>query len=154
MNGHVEADGLWALAVTLRNTAPLADQSGDVRRRILLVDDEPEIIDILREYLEHAYDVDSALEARGAIERIHAQRPDLIFLDINMPGINGVQALRLIKQIDDTIPVLMITANTDNALAAEALKLGAWSYIPKPFNLKYLDHLIPAAWSGRSRTTG
>jgi len=66
-----------------------------------------------------------------------------------MPGINGVQALRLIKQIDNTIPVLMITANTDNALAAEAIKLGALSYIPKPFNLKYLDHLIAAAWSRR-----
>ena len=41
----------------------------------------------------------------------------------------------------------MVTANTDNALAAEAIKLGAFSYIPKPFNFKYLDHLIAAAWS-------
>ena len=55
-----------------------------------------------------------------------------MFLDINMPGLNSVRALRLIKQIGTTIPVLMVTANADNALAAEAIKLGAFSYIPKP----------------------
>jgi|SRR2546422_5118172 len=129
-----------------RRTAPRAGD-GSVRRRILLVDDEPEIIDVLREYLADKHDVDSAADADQALVRIRAQRPDLVFLDINMPGINGVEALRLIKQIDDTIPVLMVTANTDNALAAEAIKRGAFSYIPKPFNLKYLDHLIVAAWS-------
>jgi DNA-binding NtrC family response regulator len=117
------------------------------RRRILLVDDEPEIIDVLREYLEGVYDVDSAVNASQALERIHAHRPDLVFLDIDMPGTNGVEALRLIKKIDETILVLMLTANIDNALAAEAIALGAFSYIPKPFNLTYLEHLLAAAWS-------
>src|SRR3989442_1672903 len=73
-----------------------------------------------------------AINATQAIERIRVARPDLVFLDINMPGLNGLRALRLIKQIDTTIPVLMVTANADNALAAEAIKLGAFSYIPKP----------------------
>ncbi len=119
----------------------------NVRRRILVVDDEQDIIDVLQEYLAPSNDVDTALNTTQAIERIRAARPDLVFLDINMPGLNGVEALRLIKQIDETIPVLMVTANTDNALAAEAIKFGAFSYIPKPFNFKYLDHLIAAAWS-------
>ena len=117
------------------------------RRRILLVDDEQEIIDVLREYFADVYDVDTAGSASQALERVHAQRPDLVFLDINMPGTNGVEALTLIKQIDETIPVIMATANTDNGLAAESITRGAFSYIPKPFNLKYLDHLIAAAWS-------
>ena len=119
----------------------------NARRRILVVDDEQDIIDVLQEYLSPSNDVDTAVNATQAIERVRAARPDLVFLDINMPGLNGVQALRLIKQIDETIPVLMVTANIDNALAAEAIKLGAFSYIPKPFNFKYLDHLIAAAWS-------
>jgi DNA-binding NtrC family response regulator len=118
-----------------------------VRRRILVVDDEPEIIEILREYLERSYEVDSALDATEALRLVRARRPDLILLDINMPGISGVDALKLVKDIDATIPVLMVTANTDNALAAEAIRHGAFSYIPKPFNVKYLDHLIAAAWS-------
>jgi DNA-binding NtrC family response regulator len=130
-----------------RDTAQRADDAGAVRRRILLVDDEQGIIDILREYLADVYDVDAAVDASQALARIRVQRPDLVFLDINMPGINGVEALRLIKKIDKTIPVIMVTANTDNALAAEAIKGGAFSYIPKPFNLKYLEHLIVAACS-------
>jgi DNA-binding NtrC family response regulator len=130
-----------------RGTSQRAGDPGSARRRILLVDDEQEIIDVLREYLGNTYDVDSAANADQALARIHAQRPDLVFLDINMPGISGVEALGLIKQIDQTIPVLMVTANVDNTLAAEAIKRGAFSYIPKPFNLKYVDHLIAAAWS-------
>lgn len=119
----------------------------NARRRILVVDDEQAIVDVLREYLAGSYDVDTALNATQALDRVGAHRPDLVFLDINMPGLNGVQTLRLIKQVDDTIPVLMVTANTDNALAAEAIKYGAFSYVPKPFNLKYLEHLIAAALS-------
>ena len=129
------------------NPTLLGDSGRPARRRILLVDDEQDIVDILREYLSDQYDVDSAANANQAIKQIHAKRPDLVFLDINMPGTNGVEALRLIKQIDKTIPVLMLTANADNALAAEAIKLGAFSYIPKPLNLNYVKHMIAAAWS-------
>ena len=50
-------------------------------------------------------------------------------------------------EIDPSIPVLMVTVNTDNALAAEAIASGAFSYLAKPFNLKYLEHLMAAAWS-------
>ncbi len=117
------------------------------RRRVLVVDDEPEIIEILTEYLAADHDVVAAGDASQALDQIVAARPDLVFLDINMPGMNGVQALKLIKKIDATIPVLIVTANTDNELAAEAVRAGAFSYIPKPFNLKYLEHLMALAWS-------
>jgi two-component system, OmpR family, response regulator ResD len=117
------------------------------RRRVLVVDDEPEITDVLLEYLAPAYDVEAAADATQAIASVRARRPDLIFLDINMPGIDGVQALSLIKEMDPTIPILMVTANTDTDVAAQAIKLGAFSYIPKPFNLKYVEHLMMAAWS-------
>jgi DNA-binding NtrC family response regulator len=122
--------------------------SVNARRRVLVVDDEQPIIDVLREYLADRYDVDWATDATQALDRVAAQRPDVVFLDINMPGLNGVECLKLIKQVDRAIPVLMVTANTDNTLAAEAIKSGAFSYIPKPFNLRYVDHLIQAALRG------
>jgi DNA-binding NtrC family response regulator len=63
----------------------------------------------------------------------------------------GVDVLKAVKEIDPSIPVIMITANPDNAVAAEVLQRGAFSYFPKPFDLRYLDHLTAAALSERSR---
>ncbi len=123
---------------------------GDPRRRILLVDDEQDILDILHEHFAKECDVETAADGMTALAIVRARRPDVIFLDINMPGINGVDVLKSVKELDATIPVLMVTANADNALAAEAIKRGAFSYVPKPFDLKYLDHLVAAALSGRA----
>src|SRR5229473_221783 len=109
-------------------------ESESRRRRILVVDDEQDIIDILQEHLATDYDVTSARDGRRALELVRATRPDLIFLDIAMPGIT-------------------ITKNVDISLAAEAIKHGAFSYVPKPFDLRYMDHLLAAALSrGGGRT--
>jgi len=120
------------------------------RRRILLVDDEQDILDVLHEHFAKECDVETAADGMTALAIVRARRPDVIFLDINMPGINGVDVLKSVKELDATIPVLMVTANADNALAAEAIKRGAFSYVPKPFDLKYLDHLVAAALSSRA----
>ena len=117
------------------------------RQSILLVDDEQNIIDILQEHLAKNYDVASALDGASALKSIRAKRPDLVFLDFATPGISGVDVLKALKEIDSTIPVVMITASPDNAIAAEAIKHGAFSYFPKPFDLRYLDHLAAAALS-------
>ena len=123
---------------------------GDPRRRILLVDDEQDILDILHEHFAKECDVETAADGMTALALVRARRPDVIFLDINMPGINGVDVLKSVKELDATIPVLMVTASADNALAAEAIKRGAFSYVPKPFDLKYLNHLVAAALSRRA----
>jgi len=123
---------------------------GDPRRRILLVDDEQDILDILHEHFAKECDVETAADGMTALAIVRARRPDVIFLDINMPGINGVDVLKSVKELDATIPVLMVTASADNALAAEAIKRGAFSYVPKPFDLKYLNHLVAAALSSRA----
>ena len=65
-----------------------------------------------------------------------------MLLDINMPRMNGIAVLKDIKQIDDSIAVIMVTANEQVALAAEALKAGAFGYVPKPFDFRYLDHML------------
>jgi DNA-binding NtrC family response regulator len=131
-----------------RHVTPLS------RRRILLVDDEQEIVDILHEHLAKECDVETAADSVTALAIVRARRPDVIFLDINLPGINGVEVLKAVKQLDATIPVVMITANDDNALAAEAIRHGAFSYVPKPLDLRYMDHLLAAALSRGGGRTG
>jgi DNA-binding NtrC family response regulator len=117
------------------------------RRRILVVDDEQEVIDTLQEHLATTYDVTSSRNGKRALELVRATRPDLIFLDVAMPGINGMDVLKAVKQLDAKIPVIAITASADTALAAEALRHGAFSYFPKPFDFRYLDHLAAMALS-------
>jgi DNA-binding NtrC family response regulator len=79
------------------------------------------------------------------MERFVRQRPDVVFLDINMPGGNGVEVLKLLKQTDPSIPVIMVTANTEIPVAEACLNNGAMSYVPKPFNLVYMDHMAAVA---------
>jgi len=110
------------------------------RRKILVVDDEQSIIDILQEHLATTYDVTSARDGKRALELVRATHPDLIFLDVAMPGINGVDVLKAVKQLDPTIPIIAITGNRDTAIAAEGL--------PKPFDLRYLEHLAASALRG------
>jgi DNA-binding NtrC family response regulator len=112
------------------------------RHRILIVDDEPLITEVLSEHFKGEFDVETALNGTEALTAIVRERPDLVLLDINMPRMNGVEVLKDIKQIDDTITVIMVTANEQVSLAAESLKSGAFGYVPKPFDFRYLDHMV------------
>ena len=114
----------------------------DARRRVLVVDDEPLILEVLAEHFKSEFDVETAPNGADALGAILRQRPDVVLLDINMPRMNGVAVLRDIKQIDESIPVIMVTANEQVQLAAESLKAGAFGYVPKPFDFRYLDHML------------
>ena len=115
------------------------------RKRVLLVDDEPDFLDVLGEHLAHSYDVDTAESGEAALQRFGAQRPDLVFLDISMPGLSGVDVLRTLRVLDPAVPIIMVTANTNIGVTEECLKLGAFSWIPKPFDLRYVDHIAALA---------
>jgi two-component system response regulator HydG len=114
-------------------------------KRMLVVDDEPEPLDIFRAHFQGRYEVDTATSGAAAIEWFIRQRPDVVFLDINMPGANGVEVLKLFRQTDASIPIIMVTANTEIPVAEECIKQGAFSYVPKPFNLVYMDHMAALA---------
>src|SRR5919109_3876716 len=122
-----------------------------VRRRLLIVDDEPLILEVLTEHFKTEYEVETALNGADALGAILRQRPDVVLLDINMPRMNGVEVLKDIKQIDDSIAVIMVTANEQVALAAEALRAGAFGYVPKPFDFRYLDHMLATIFDQPSR---
>ena len=120
------------------------------RRRLLIVDDEPLILEVLSEHFKAEYEVETALNGADALGAIVRARPDVVMLDINMPRMNGVEVLKDIKQIDDSIAVIMVTANEQVSLAAEALKSGAFGYVPKPFDFRYLDHMVATIFEASS----
>jgi DNA-binding response OmpR family regulator len=119
--------------------------------RILIVDDEHDLLDMLTAYfLASKYDVDTATNGVEALVAVSQQRPDVVLLDIHMPEMNGIDALREIMKVDQSIGVIMVTGNTRLSITVEAIRNGAFGYIPKPFDFRYLDHLIAACLT-RSR---
>jgi len=112
----------------------------------LVVDDEPHLLDLLTVYfLTSRCEVETATNGTDALIAVSQQRPDVVLLDINMPGMNGVEALKEIMKLDPSIPVIMVTGNSELSVTVDAIRHGAFGYIPKPFDLRYLDHLIAAS---------
>jgi DNA-binding response OmpR family regulator len=115
--------------------------------RIIIIDDEPDLRDALKEYIEMRRRpedcvVQTARDGSEGLDLLVSHRPDLVILDIDMPGLNGIAVLRKIRGLDPTIPVVMLTGKADAAQAGETLKDGAVMYAPKPLDLRYLDHLL------------
>ncbi|HXE00171.1 MAG TPA: response regulator [Candidatus Acidoferrum sp.] len=118
-------------------------------KRVLVVDDEPELTDVVREYLQDRYEVVVAHNGTAALAVAKEKRPDAVFLDINMPGPSGLDVLRELRRADPTIVVIMVTVNTEVAVVQECLREGAFAYVPKPFDLKYVEHMAALATQGR-----
>jgi two-component system OmpR family response regulator len=100
--------------------------------RVLLVDDDIDLSEMLREYLRHeGFDVDVAHDGETGVERALAGHYDIAVLDVMMPGINGIEVLRRIRATS-RLPVLMLTARGDDVDKVIGLELGADDYVPKP----------------------
>jgi DNA-binding NtrC family response regulator len=115
-------------------------------KTILIVDDEPSVREVLVGFFEHhygprGYSVETAGDGVAALAAVRRRRPALVLLDIDMPGMNGVEALRGVRAIDAGIPVIMVTGNTSARVAGEVIRDGAYSYLPKPVRFQYLTHL-------------
>jgi CheY-like chemotaxis protein len=114
-------------------------------KRVLIVDDEPDLTAIVREYLQEQYEVVVANDGTAALAAFRRQRPDVVFLDVNMPGPSGLEVLKQLRQADPTLPVVMVTVDTEMATVQECLRQGAFGYVPKPFDLKYVEHMAALA---------
>jgi len=102
---------------------------------ILVVDDEEEIRKILSHILEkEGFKVVTAPDGQQAMQRICFDAPDAVLLDVRMPGLNGMEVLKKIKEIDDDLPVVLVTAYADIHQSVEAMKEGAYDYLAKPFD--------------------
>jgi DNA-binding response OmpR family regulator len=110
---------------------------------MLIVDDEPDAIELLSEFLTgKGYEVIAAYNGEEALKKVKAERPHLILLDIRMPGINGLEVLRQVRQIDQEVGVIVVTAVQEEETGRQALMLGAFDYIVKPLNLEYLERSL------------
>ena len=108
-------------------------------RKVLVVDDEIHTVRLLKKYLDSKdYDVYTATNGMEAIEKVKEVNPQVVLLDIIMPGMGGIDTLREIKKIDPKIAVIMVTAVIDEALAKKSLQLGADDYITKPLDLNFI----------------
>jgi len=103
--------------------------------KILVVDDELSIRESFSLILEGKYKLFLAASGEAALKTTADQKIDLVYLDIRMPGLNGLETLKRIKEIDASVEVIMVTAVNDVQKASEAVKLGARDYIVKPFDV-------------------
>ena len=114
--------------------------------KILVVDDNSRIVDIVGTYLrQEGYGVLGALTSDEGLKLAILSRPELVLLDIGLPGTNGIELLKRIRSLSPTTRVIMVTGNSDPVLARETLELGALAYIDKPFDFAYLKRVIAMA---------
>jgi DNA-binding response OmpR family regulator len=105
---------------------------------ILVVDDEPKIAQLARDYLEHAgFTVLTAADGRTGLARAREERPDLIVLDLRLPDLDGLDVTRALRK-DSSVPIIMLTARGEESDKLVGLELGADDYIVKPFSPKEL----------------
>ena len=116
-----------------------------VKKVILIVDDNEALVDALEMLLSETYEVIPATNAYRALEVLNFMAPDLIFLDMFMPGFNGIQLLREIRQMKLASRVVVITAAEAYLLGDEIQKLGVDGFLRKPFNVQDIEGFAAAA---------
>lgn len=116
------------------------------RKPVLIVDDDDQVLTLLKDYLaERLGDAFAILLARNGLEGLEAirrQRPGLVILDVETPGMGGIELLKHIQTIDRAIPVIVLTGAGDPKIPGQSLMQGAAAYAPKPLSFRYLDQLV------------
>jgi DNA-binding NtrC family response regulator len=123
------------------------------KNKILIVDDELSVRNSLTEwFIEDGFVVESAESAEDALTKMHKGPFDIILLDIKMPGMDGITLQKKIKEIDTEVIIIIMTAYASVDTAVEALKLGAFDYVTKPFDPDDLSNLIGNALKQKNLT--
>ena len=132
-------------------------------KRVLIVDDQPRVLDVLRETLasfqhRHTYEITTAQSVADTLAILQRERFDLILLDMVMPGIGdplqrrqGLDVLRRVRDLGVNAPVLMMSGDYDSRKETDALIEGAFGYLHKPFNVRELDDLVARAIASSTR---
>ena len=111
--------------------------------RVLVVDDEPDALELLQAFLgAKGYEVLTASDGEEALQKVKEERPHLMLLDVRMPKMTGLEVLKRVREIDQEVGVIMVTAVNEEETGREALKMGAFDYITKPLDLKYLERSL------------
>ena len=116
--------------------------------RIVAIDDEVEFIDVIKNYFElRGYDITVAIRGAKGIELVKETKPDVVLMDLKMPGIDGDEVLSLLKSMDPSPKVIFVTAYDDGGKTkARLLKMGAYAYFDKPISsLRELEEMVNKA---------
>src|SRR5262245_10986615 len=128
-----------------------APQRPDCLGSILVIDDEPDVVDLLCVYFSDCgYEVVGATQGADGLMLAHVHRPDVVLLDIMMPGIDGVQVLQQLRLRWPDLPIIMLTAVADVEVARSTLRRGAFDFIPKPFECEHVERVVAAAITARA----
>lgn len=121
-------------------------------KTILVVDDEPKIVQLARDYLEHGgFSVLAAGDGPSALAAAHAHRPDLVVLDLGLPGLDGLDVAKALRR-GSSVPIVMLTARDDELDRILGLELGADDYVTKPFSPRELVARVRAVLRRVERT--
>jgi two-component system KDP operon response regulator KdpE len=124
-------------------------------QRVLVVDDEPAIRRFLRTSLRaEGYDLVEAETGEAALAEIRRRPPDLVVLDLGLPGISGLDVIRQLREAGSAVPIIVLTVRADEAGKVEALDLGADDYVTKPFGMDELLARMRAALRHRLQQEG
>src|SRR5256886_8288779 len=118
---------------------------------VLIVDDEQTLARSARAFVaDHGYEAEVAASGEKALELLERLQPDIVFADVRLPGMSGIDLLKRIREFDPVLPVIMLTAYGSIEGAVEAVKLGAFDYVKKPVDLEELKLLADRARENRS----
>ncbi len=121
---------------------------------VLVVDDEPKVCDLIRVYLERSgYGVLCARDGALALREIEQRKPDLVLLDLNLPGMDGLEVCKTLRKTSD-VPVIMLTARDEEADRIVGLELGADDYVTKPFSPREVVARVKAVLRRRDNAAG
>jgi two-component system, OmpR family, alkaline phosphatase synthesis response regulator PhoP len=113
-------------------------QNGEVSKTVLVVDDEPKIVEVVGDYLRSAgFSVTTAADGEGAVAMARARAPDLVVLDLGLPGLDGLDVARDLRRASP-VPIIMLTARREETDRVLGLELGADDYLVKPFSPREL----------------
>jgi DNA-binding NtrC family response regulator len=115
---------------------------------ILIVDDDDVVRGLLLELFEKSYECNTASTAEEAIEFLNIERYDAVLTDIAMPGLNGIGLLKRIQSKGLKTPVIVISGKGDEQDSQSLLKLGAFAYLTKPFDLDQMENVVQQAVTG------
>ncbi|MCX5668098.1 MAG: response regulator [Candidatus Omnitrophica bacterium] len=118
------------------------------KAKIVAIDDEVEFIDMIKSYFEpRGYDITVAIRGTRGIELVKEKKPDVVLMDLKMPGIDGDEVLSLLKSMDPSPKVIFVTAYDDGGKTkARLLKMGAYAYFDKPVSsLRELEEMVNKA---------
>ena len=114
-----------------------------IRNKILIVDDEPNVCNFLSEFLDYkGFESTITLSGKEALNQLESEDFDLVLLDLIMPEMNGFEVLERINQMDNKVPVIILTGVRDQNVANDSMEMGAVDFISKPIDLERLEQSI------------